>query len=369
VLSEFAAVVGVACGVCYGGVAKSEQRAAIARCAVLVATPGRLKDLLETGALDLGKATRLVLDEADRMLDMGFVDAVKAIAAACGADATPPPKSSASSGGGGEPQPGVVRRQTAMLSATWPADVRAVAAALMRDDFAFITIGLAEQLSRDADGDAEGPTANKRVRQVVRVVDERLRDAALLDVLEYHYPRKDEFAAHKTIVFALYKKECARLERYLNDRDWTCAAIHGDLSQAARTRAFTDFKDGRAAILVATDVAARGLDIPDVHLVINYSFPLTIEDYVHRIGRTGRAGKTGLAHTLFHGNGHEKALAGALQNVLRDAGQDIPDKLLAFGSTVKKKEHKLYGAFGPSSRGSSGDDRGPPKKATRITFE
>ena len=112
-------------------------------------------------------------------------------------------------------------------------------------------------------------------------------------------------------------------------------------------------------MLVATDVAARGLDIPDVELVLNYTFPLTIEDYIHRIGRTGRGGKTGISHTLF--TMQDKAHAGALQNVLREASQVVPDALLRFGSSVKKKEHKVYGAFGPKD--------GPMKAPTKIVFD
>ena len=112
--------------------------------------------------------------------------------------------------------------------------------------------------------------------------------------------------------------------------------------------------------MVATDVAARGLDIPNVEVVLNFTFPLTIEDYVHRIGRTGRAGKTGISHTFFQTG--DKSHAGELQQVMKQAGQSVPDELMKFGSTIKKKEHQLYGNFGP--RGGE-----PMKKATKITFD
>merc|ERR1712165_613363 len=105
------------------------------------------------------------------------------------------------------------------------------------------------------------------------------------------------------------------------------------------------FKSGERTILVATDVASRGLDVDDVAAVINYTFPLTIEDYIHRIGRTGRAGKTGISYTLFQPS--DKSHAGELQQVMKQAGQHVPDELMKFGSTIKKKEHKLYGNFGP----------------------
>ena len=103
----------------------------------------------------------------------------------------------------------------------------------------------------------------------------------------------------------------------------------------------------------------KGLDIPDVEVVINYTFPLTIEDYVHRIGRTGRAGKNGISYTFFQPG--DKSHAGELQQVMRQAGQHVPEELLKFGSTIKKKEHKLYGNFGPKD--------GPMKKAVKITFD
>merc|ERR1712176_987558 len=108
-----------------------------------------------------------------------------------------------------------------------------------------------------------------------------------------------------------------------------------------------EFKSGKCNLLVATDVAARGLDIPNVEMVINYTFPLTIEDYVHRIGRTGRAGKTGTSITFFQPG--DKSHAGELQQVIKQAGQPVPDELMKFGSTIKKKEHNLYGNFGTKS--------------------
>ena len=130
--------------------------------------------------------------------------------------------------------------------------------------------------------------------------------------------------------------------------------------QAQRTAAVGAFKEGKVPLLVATDVAARGLDIPDVEVVINFSFPLTTEDYVHRIGRTGRAGKKGTAHTMFVG-ANDKARAGELINVLREAGQAVPADLLAFGTAVKKKESKLYGAHFK--------DVDLTTKATKVTFD
>ena len=114
--------------------------------------------------------------------------------------------------------------------------------------------------------------------------------------------------------------------------------------------------------MIATDVAARGLDIPNVEYVINYTFPLTIEDYIHRIGRTGRAGKTGVSHTLF--TSFDKPKAGELVNVLREANQQVPDELLKFGTHVKKKEHKLYGHhFKPQ------EDAVGPQEPKHVKFD
>lgn len=161
------------------------------------------------------------------------------------------------------------------------------------------------------------------------------------------------------MIFALYKKEAARVERNLKYNGYNVAAIHGDLSQQQRTQALNEFKSGKSNLLLATDVAARGLDIPNVKTVINLTFPLTVEDYVHRIGRTGRAGQTGTAHTLF--TEQEKHLAGGLVNVLNGANQPVPEDLIKFGTHTKKKEHSAYGSFFK--------DVDLTKKPKKITFD
>ena len=302
----------------FGGVPKPPQKAAIRDGArVVVATPGRLLDLHQEGAVPLGKCSFLVLDEADRMLDMGFEKDVRAIIGLTSA-----------------------KRRTVMFTATWPDSVRTLASEFLSSPIR-VNVG-----SQDL-------AANKRITQVVEVVEQEEKERKLPQLLQrYHASR-----ANRVLVFALYKKEAARIETFLKGKGYNAIAIQGDMSQAARIAALDSFKDGSVPLLVATDVAARGLDIPDVEAVINYTFPLTIEDYVHRIGRTGRAGKTGQSHTLF--TSFDKAHAGALQNILREAGQPVPDALLRFGSAVKKKEHKMYGAFSGS---------GSEKQATRIVF-
>ncbi len=138
--------------------------------------------------------------------------------------------------------------------------------------------------------------------------------------------------------------------------------MSSDKSQAERISAIEGFKSGKVRVLVATDVAGRGLDINDIALVINYSFPLTIEDYVHRIGRTGRGGKSGESITFFTKN--DKHLSGELVNVMREAGSVIPEDLMKFGTGVKKKAHGMYGAFYKAD-----DAERPMKAAVKVTFD
>ncbi|DAZ94733.1 TPA: hypothetical protein N0F65_012686 [Lagenidium giganteum] len=304
----------------YGGVPKHVQKKELRDGVhVVVATPGRLKDLVEEGSCNLSHVTFVVLDEADRMLDDGFEKDIRKII------------------GSTHPE-----RQIAMFSATWPQSIQALAHEFLEDPVK-VTIG------------SDDLAASQNVTQIVEVVEDRARDARVHTLLQkYHSSRKN-----LVLIFVLYKKEADRVERALSQRGWKCAAIHGDRSQQQRTEAVEKFKAGDVPLLIATDVAARGLDIRGVEYVINYSFPLTIEDYVHRIGRTGRGGMKGTAHTFFTAN--DKPRAGELVNVLRDSNQPVPEALMKFGTHVKKKEHKLYGAFAK--------DVDMNKKATKITFD
>jgi len=306
----------------YGGVSKWTQKEALKKgVEVVVATPGRLIDLMQEGCISLGQVSYLVLDEADRMLDQGFERDIRQIV--------------------GETHP---QRQTALFSATWPDSVRELAHSFLTRPIK-VTIG------------SEDLAAGTRITQIVEVIEDRAREARLKKLLnEYHSSRKN-----RVLIFVLYKKEAARVEENLKRAGWNAVSIHGDKSQEGRTQAVEDFKSGKTPLLVATDVAARGLDIPGVDYVINYSFPLTIEDYVHRIGRTGRAGRQGVSHTFFQTC--DKLRAGELVKVLKDANQEVPEAMNDFDLCIKKKEHKLYGAFGPK------DHLGPMKKATRITFD
>lgn len=324
-IAEVIGDAGNSCGVnsvcLYGGTSKGQQISAIkAGVDIIVATPGRLQDLMEDGVCDLSKVSFVVLDEADRMLDLGFEPEVRKILSHTS-----------------------TARQMVMFSATWPPGVHQLAKEFMDPNPIKVVVG-----SQDL-------AANHDVMQIVEVLDDRVRDARLVALLEkYHKSRRN-----RVLVFVLYKKEATRVESMLQRRGWNVVAVHGDKSQHDRTKAVTLFKDGTCPLMIATDVAARGLDIPDVEVVINYSFPLTTEDYVHRIGRTGRAGKKGVSHTFFTQS--DKARAGELANVLREAGQVVPDELLKFGTHVKKKESKLYGAHFKEITADA-------PKATKITF-
>ncbi|KAL4927446.1 RNA-dependent ATPase DBP3 [Aspergillus undulatus] len=322
-LVKFSGKLDVQVACIFGGVKKDEQREALKSAAVVVATPGRLKDLQNDGSLDLGRVKYLVLDEADRMLDKGFEQDIKDII-------TPMP---------------VSKRQTVMFTATWPPAVRELASTFMSSP---VTVTIGGDPSAD-------PRANIRIKQVVEVVQPSEKEQRLVQILNKH----QRGTPVKVLVFCLYKKEATRVERLLRAKGFKVAGIHGDLSQQDRFKSLEAFKSGAATVLVATDVAARGLDIPHVKLVVNVTFPLTVEDYVHRIGRTGRAGADGHAITLFTET--DKAQSGGLINVLKAANQEVPEALLKFGSTVKKKQHDAYGAFFK--------DVEPGKAATKIVFD
>ena len=253
-------------------------------------------------------------------------------------------------------------RQTAMFSATWPAAIQKIALEYMTNPIR-VYVGFEAIVGSNGENAMDDSlSANKRVTQNVEVIDDRARESRLRQLLNKHASKNKKSETNRILIFALYKKEAARLETNLKRDGWAgfVNSIHGDKAQDARTRALEAFKNGSCPLLVATDVAARGLDIPNVEVVINYTFPLTIEDYVHRIGRTGRAGKTGISYTFFQPS--DKSHAGELQQVIKQAGQSVPDELMKFGSTIKKKEHKLYGNFGPSGGM-------PMKKAVKITFD
>ncbi|KAJ7451119.1 P-loop containing nucleoside triphosphate hydrolase protein [Mycena latifolia] len=339
-LSALGAPLGIASVAVFGGVPKEPQVRMLrnmnkgkngATTRVVVGTPGRILDLVQEGVCDLSGVNYLVLDEADRMLDKGFENDIRNII------------SNTKQG---------TERQTMMFSATWPDAVRRLASTFQQNPVR-VTVG------------SDDLTANSRVTQVVEVFDDtRSKDNRLLGhlrTLGHKKTTKTGGDEARILVFALYKKEASRVEQRLRQEGYSVGALHGDLSQSARMEALDRFKNGTTGLLVATDVAARGLDIPNVGAVINYTFPLTIEDYIHRIGRTGRGGKSGKSITFFTGENHERSLAGELARVLRESGFEC-EGLKKFPMTIKKKEHSAYGAF-------FRDDIEMPKGPTKIVFD
>ena len=254
-ITKLASVSGLQAVCVYGGVPKHEQREKLKTADIVIATPGRLNDLIQEGYADLSKAKYVVLDEADRMLDKGFEEEIRKII---------------------NTTPAIGKRQTLMFTATWPENVRTLAATFMQDP---VKISIGDNPSGDL-------RANTRIVQKVEVVDPRGKEYRLMQLLKQYQSgaQKDD----RILVFCLYKKEATRVEQFIRQKGFRVVGIHGDLSQEQRTRSLEAFKSGNTPILVATDVAARGLDIPAVKLVLNCTFPLTVEDYVHRIGRTGR---------------------------------------------------------------------------------
>jgi ATP-dependent RNA helicase RhlE len=218
---------------------------------IVVATPGRLIDHLQRRSIDLSAIEILTLDEADRMLDMGFLPALRRVLPAL-------PRT----------------RQTLLFSATLPAAVARLATEFTRD----------AQRVDVSNGQAVAPTITHRVHQVARD-----RKRALLVQLLRKAP------VGQALVFCRTKRGADRVGVHLAGSGVKAAVIHGDKAQGARNRSLADFKAGRVAVLVATDIAARGLDVAQLPLVVNYDLPLVAEDYIHRVGRTGRAGAAGRA--------------------------------------------------------------------------
>jgi ATP-dependent RNA helicase RhlE len=256
----------------YGGAGMVPQIDAMRRGVdILVATPGRLIDHIERGTARLGEVELLVLDEADRMLDMGFLPAIKRIL-----NRLPS------------------KRQTMLFSATFEDSIKKLALEFMKDP-------------REVQIAARNTVAEK-VSHIAHPVDGARKRDLLIDILSERWQEQ-------ILVFGKTKHGCNRLAEQLEKAGISAVAIHGNKSQAQRLKALSEFKSGKARILVATDVAARGLDIPLLPLVINFDLPMVAEDYVHRIGRTGRAGASGEAISLVSPD--EASLLRAIHRVLK----------------------------------------------------
>lgn len=242
---------------------------------ILVATPGRLLDLEHQNAVDLSQIEVLVLDEADRMLDMGFIHDIRRVLAKLPA-----------------------KRQNLLFSATFSDDIKTLAEKLLHNP---------EQVEV-----ARRNTASEQVSQLVHFVDKKRKRELLSQLI-------GEGDWQQVLVFTRTKHGANHLAEQLNKDGITAAAIHGNKSQGARTRALADFKTGAIRVLVATDIAARGLDIEELPHVVNYELPNVAEDYVHRIGRTGRAAATGAALSLVCVDEHK-----LLRDIERLLKREIP---------------------------------------------
>ncbi|MFV0800454.1 MULTISPECIES: DEAD/DEAH box helicase [Brucella] len=308
-----------------GGVSKLSQIKRIAPgIDVLIATPGRLTDLMRDGLVDLSQTRWLVLDEADRMLDMGFINDVKRIAKATHSD-----------------------RQTALFSATMPKEIASLAGSLLRDP---VRVEVAPQ----------GTTAAE-ITQVVHPVHTKEKRRLLSALL-------GDKAMRSVIVFTRTKHGADAVVRHLERDGYEVAAIHGNKSQNARQRALNGFRDGSLRILIATDIAARGIDVPGISHVVNYDLPDEPETYVHRIGRTGRNGASGASITLYDPAAEESKLR-AVERVTRNKLpiKDAPVELApapapraaAPGERPQKTQHRKGGTAQKPRRAApkSGDHR------------
>jgi superfamily II DNA/RNA helicase len=285
---------------------------------LVVATPGRLNDHLERGRIDLSRVELLVLDEADRMLDMGFIEDVERIASATPAD-----------------------RQTLLFSATLDARIEKLAQGLLNEPEMVMIAGQ--------------KVNHANIEQRLLVADNLKHKSSLLQ----HLIRDDEL--NRAIVFSATKRDADIIANELRSMGHAAAALHGDMKQNARNRTIADMRRGKIRLLVATDVAARGLDVAGISHVINFDLPRFAEDYVHRIGRTGRAGASGIAIS-FVSNGE----IDCLKRIERYTGQSIPQHVIPGlepalplqSGAAKRKGRGQSGSEGKSRRFSASGNNG-----------
>jgi len=296
--------------VVYGGADVGAQMRDLDRgCHILVATPGRLADFLKRGKIGFSYIRFVVLDEADRMLDMGFEPQIRDIVE----KSDMPPKG---------------KRQTLMFSATFPKDIQILARDFL-DNYIFLAVGRVGSTSTN-------------ITQKVIWVDENEKHKFLLDLINA------TDSSSLTLIFTETKKGADALDEFLYSRKYKSTSIHGDRTQREREEALLAFRTGEYPILVATAVAARGLDIPNVRHVINFDLPSDIDEYVHRIGRTGRVGNIGLATSFFNDN--NRNIVKDLVDLLTEARQEVPQWLETLALTHQKGKPrtaaKRFSSFG-----------------------
>ncbi|KIM09529.1 MAG: DEAD/DEAH box helicase [Sulfurovum sp. FS06-10] len=279
----------------YGGVGYGRQIALINKgVQVVVATPGRLKDLYKKGKIDNFNPEIVVLDEADEMLDMGFLEEIKEIFEYI-------------------PQ----NRQTLLFSATMPKPIKELANEILTTPQFISVVGKDES------------TTNNVIEQSYYVIEESQRDRAIVQLLETE-------ETNKCIVFCRMKREVDRLTEHLLAMGFNAAGLHGDLEQSERENIIKAYRRGETKIMVATDVAARGLDVKDVSHVFNFHIPFDPQSYVHRIGRTGRAGKSGKAITLVSTEEFRE-----LQRIQKEVGADMKLATMELASEVGEFEEEI----------------------------
>uniref|UniRef100_A0A8I3Q391 RNA helicase n=1 Tax=Canis lupus familiaris TaxID=9615 RepID=A0A8I3Q391_CANLF len=293
--------------VIYGGTQLGYSiRQIVQGCNILCATPGRLMDIIGKEKIGLRQVKYLVLDEADRMLDMGFGPEMKKLISCPG-------------------MPSKEQRQTLMFSATFPEEIQRLAGEFLKSNYLFVAVGQVGGACRD-------------VQQTILQVGQYSKREKLVEILR-------SIGDERTMVFVETKKKADFIATFLCQEKISTTSTNGDREQREREQALGDFRCGKCPVLVATSVAARGLDIENVQHVINFDLPSTIDEYVHRIGRTGRCGNTGRAISFFDPES-DNHLAQPLVKVLSDAQQDVPAWLeeIAFSTYVP--------GFSGSSRGN-----------------
>jgi len=285
---KFGRFLGINTATVYGGSSYGRQIKHINNSSVIVATPGRFLDLLDSGKIEINPKF-VVLDEADEMLDMGFLEDIKNIFSHFKAE-----------------------RQTLMFSATMPQQIKNLAKSILKDP-KFVTV-------------TKSNMTNDKIKQNFYVVEERERDDALIRLLDFKDPTK-------CIIFCRMKKDVDRLSNHLMAKGYAAKGLHGDMEQRQREEVIKAFKRSDLEVLIATDVAARGLDVNDVSHVFNYQLPFDSESYVHRIGRTGRAGREGMAISIV-----TPAEFNALNKIQKDVGSNLESKIIPTIQDVQMKQ-------------------------------
>ncbi|XP_015595573.1 DEAD-box ATP-dependent RNA helicase 20 isoform X2 [Cephus cinctus] len=310
----------------FGGSPKGPQARDLERgVEICIATPGRLIDFLEKGTTNLRRCTYLVLDEADRMLDMGFEPQIRKIIEQIRPD-----------------------RQVLMWSATWPKEVQALAEDFLTD---YIQINIGSLTL----------AANHNIRQIIEICQEHEKESKLSGLLREISSER----GNKTIIFVETKKKVDDITKAIKRDGWSAIAIHGDKSQPERDYVLSEFRNGKTAILVATDVAARGLDVEDVKYVVNFDYPNSSEDYIHRIGRTGRCQSAGTAYAYFTPNNARQAKE--LISVLEEAGQPINPQLAEMANSQRNQYGKGRQRWNNSRSSKDNNSSGSPRSNASPT--